>query len=115
MKLHDWSCIDKEQLNPHLARQVVHSENLTVAKIFLTKGAIVPEHSHANEQLTLLVEGKLKFIYPGHEQIVLAGQMIETEPNVPHSVEVLEDSLAIDLFAPRREDWIRGDDAYLRK
>ena len=26
----------------------------------------------------------------------------------------LEDSLAVDLFAPVREDWIRGDDAYLR-
>jgi quercetin dioxygenase-like cupin family protein len=115
MKLHDWSRIETEQLNPHLARQVVHSENLTVAKIFLSKGAIVAEHSHANEQLTLLMEGKLKFIYPGREQIVIAGQMIETEPNMPHSVEALEDSLAIDLFAPRREDWIRGNDAYLRK
>jgi hypothetical protein len=30
-------------------------------------------------------------------------------------VEALEDSLATDLFTPAREDWIRGDDAYLRK
>jgi len=29
-------------------------------------------------------------------------------------VEALEDSLAVDLFSPPREDWIRGDDAYLR-
>ncbi len=36
-------------------------------------------------------------------------------PDVPHSVEALEDSVAVDLFSPRREDWIRGDDAYLRK
>jgi unsaturated pyranuronate lyase len=27
----------------------------------------------------------------------------------------LEDSMAVDLFTPQREDWIRGDDAYLRK
>jgi len=29
-------------------------------------------------------------------------------------VEALEDSLAVDVFSPVREDWIRGDDAYLR-
>jgi hypothetical protein len=29
-------------------------------------------------------------------------------------VEALEDSQATDLFSGRREDWISGDDAYLR-
>jgi hypothetical protein len=29
-------------------------------------------------------------------------------------VEALEDSVVLDAFSPRREDWIRGDDAYLR-
>jgi len=27
----------------------------------------------------------------------------------------LEDSAAMDIFTPRREDWISGDDAYLRR
>jgi hypothetical protein len=30
-------------------------------------------------------------------------------------VEVIQESVAVDVFAPVREDWIRGDDAYLRK
>jgi quercetin dioxygenase-like cupin family protein len=34
---------------------------------------------------------------------------------VPHSAEALEDSIAVDLFSPPREDWKRGDDSYLRK
>jgi hypothetical protein len=29
-------------------------------------------------------------------------------------VEALEDSVAVDLFSPVREDWVRGEDAYLR-
>jgi quercetin dioxygenase-like cupin family protein len=33
---------------------------------------------------------------------------------VPHGVEALEDSVVVDVFSPAREDWIRGDDAYLR-
>jgi hypothetical protein len=30
-------------------------------------------------------------------------------------VEALEDTVAVDVFSPVREDWIRGDDAYLRR
>jgi hypothetical protein len=36
-------------------------------------------------------------------------------PHLPHRVEALEETLATDLFTPGREDWLRGDDAYLRK
>ena len=113
--LHDWTAIEKEELSPGLARQVVHTGNMTVARIFVAKGAIVPRHSHVNEQVTMLVEGKLKFMYDDHEQIVDAGQLLVTTPNVPHSVVALEESLAIDIFTPQREDWITGDDAYLRR
>jgi quercetin dioxygenase-like cupin family protein len=35
--------------------------------------------------------------------------------NVPHEVEALEDSVLLDVFSPVREDWLRGEDAYLRR
>jgi hypothetical protein len=28
---------------------------------------------------------------------------------------VLEDSVVLDVFSPPRQDWIDGDDAYLRR
>jgi hypothetical protein len=34
---------------------------------------------------------------------------------VPHSAVALEDTVDVDIFAPRREDWIRKEDSYLRK
>ena len=46
--------------------------------------------------------------------VVRAGESLCIPPNVPHSVESLEDSVAVDIFSPVREDWVRGDDAYLR-
>lgn len=115
MKVHDWSRIEKESLNPSLARQVVHTSNLTIARIHLTRGAVVPDHSHANEQVTTLIEGLIKFVYPEGEIILRPGETLEIPPHVSHRVEALEDSVALDIFAPRREDWIRGDDAYLRR
>ncbi len=108
MPLYDWSRIEKEQLNAHTTRRVVHAENVTVAQIHLEKGAVVPEHSHANEQITLLMAGRVKLVYPDHVEIVEPGQVVQMPPNVPHSLEALEESAAIDVFAPRREDWIRA-------
>ena len=43
-----------------------------------------------------------------------AGEAIVFEPDVPHGVKALEDSLVLDVFSPPRADWQRGDDAYLR-
>lgn len=114
MALYDWSRIEKETLSPLVARQVIHTEKLTLAKIFLSKGAIVPEHAHPNEQFTTLERGKIVFTVEGAEHVLMPGQSVLTPPNAVHTVRALEDSVAVDVFAPVREDWIRGDDAYLR-
>ena len=39
---------------------------------------------------------------------------MEIVPHLPHRVVALEDSTVFDLFAPVREDWLKGNDAYLR-
>lgn len=115
MPLHDWSAIPAEPMNPKFSRQVIHSARLTVARLHILAGAHVPEHAHENEQISMVESGLLRFHIDGREILVRPGQSLEIPPNVPHSVDALEDSLVTDLFAPRREDWIRGDDAYLRR
>lgn len=115
MEVHSWQSVEKEQLNPLSGRQVVHTETMTVARMHLKKGCVVPEHSHHNEQISMIEEGSLQFKMGGVDRIVGAGELVRIPPNLPHSVVALEDSIAVDLFSPPREDWIRGDDAYLRK
>ncbi|MCL5746301.1 MAG: cupin domain-containing protein [Acidobacteria bacterium] len=107
--------MEEEQLNPLLGRKVIHGKNLTVARIRLRKSVVVPTHNHRNEQITLLESGVLRFIIEGEEKIARAGDVIEIPPDAAHSVEALEDSVAVDLFSPVREDWVRGEDSYLRK
>ena len=115
MKLHTWKEVALEQLNPSFARRVIHGTNMTVANVILTKGSEVPWHSHLNEQMTVMVTGKLLFEFEGgHEFTVSEGQVMEIVPHLPHRVVALEDSCAFDLFAPVRLDWLNGEDAYLR-
>ena len=114
MKIHRWDDIEHEQMNPLVARRAVHSERMTMARIYLKKGAVVPRHSHENEQVTHLLEGRLRFQFDDREAVVSAGEMMQIESHEPHRVEALEDSIALDLFQPVRADWLSGDDAYLR-
>jgi quercetin dioxygenase-like cupin family protein len=115
MSYYNWTEIPVEDLNPLISRQVIHTSRLTVAKLVLKKGAVVPLHHHENEQFTMMTSGALRFEMAGESIVVRAGECICIPPDAPHLVEALEDSTATDVFTPTREDWIRGDDAYLRK
>ena len=115
MQVYEWERVEKEQMNPAFARQVIHGEKMTVARVHLRAGCVVPEHSHHNEQICMVQTGALQFVLDGVERVVKAGEVLLIPPHVPHSVVAMEDSVAMDLFSPIREDWIRGDDAYLRK
>jgi quercetin dioxygenase-like cupin family protein len=118
MDHYNWATIPREEMNEKTVRQVVHTERMTIARILLRQGAVVGMHHHENEQVTMLRSGALRFVFggaeAGREVIVRPGDVLPIPPNVPHMVEALEDSMATDLFCPPREDWIRGDDAYLR-
>ena len=115
MYQYEWDRVEKEQLNPQFARQVIHGDSMTVARVYLAKGCVVPEHNHVNEQICMMERGEARFVIGGKEIVVKGGDVLRIPPGVPHAVEALEDMVAVDLFSPRREDWIRGDDAYLRR
>ena len=110
-----WKTIDIEQLNDKLSRQMISGENATISQLLLKKGAVVPRHSHMNEQYSWIISGALKFIFDDREILVGEGEILLIPANVAHSAVALEDTVDVDIFAPRREDWIRKEDSYLRK
>jgi quercetin dioxygenase-like cupin family protein len=115
MEVTSWDRMEAEKLNDKITRQMLNGAHTTVARIFLAQGAIVPRHRHESEQFSLILAGALKFVFDNGERIVRGGEMIFIPSNVPHAAEALEDTVDLDIFSPRREDWIRKDDAYLRK
>lgn len=106
--------IETEKLSDRITREMLNGEDATLARIVLARGAIVPRHSHRSEQFSLILSGALKFKFDDSEVVLRAGEILLIPANVPHLAEALEDTVDIDFFAPRREDWIRKDDAYLR-
>jgi quercetin dioxygenase-like cupin family protein len=107
--------LETDKLNPLITRQMISGDDATFARLVLLRGAIVPRHFHRSEQYTMIFSGALKFLFDdGSETTVHAGEILMIPANVPHSAEALEDTVDFDFFSPRREDWIRKDDAYLR-
>lgn len=113
-KLFRWSDLVPEQLNPLLTRQYVTGEKAMLSRIMLKKGCIVPEHSHPNEQISLIISGALEFVVSGVPVTVRAGEILVIPADAPHMATALEDTENLDLFAPPRQDWIAKDDGYLR-
>ena len=115
MQLYSWDSVRKEQMNPKVSRRVVNGEKMTVAEISIAKDGAVPVHQHENEQMTHVVEGVLKFDIGGKEVIVRKGEILHIPSNVPHGGVALEDSVSVEIFVPVRQDWLTGQDDYLRK
>jgi quercetin dioxygenase-like cupin family protein len=109
-----WDDEPIERLSDGIGRRMLNGEALTLAQITLAAGAVVPEHEHANEQIATVLSGRLRFTVGGEQREVGPGESVLIAGGVPHRVEVLENAVVLDVFAPRRDDWIRGDDAYLR-
>src|SRR5260370_39786652 len=97
MQVYEWDRVEKEQLSTTFARQVIHGDTMTVARVYLRKGCVVPEHSHHNEQISMMEQGALKFVIGGVEQVLRAGEVVRIPPHVPHSVEALEECVVTDL------------------
>ena len=84
----------------------------------ILEGALVPQHSHHNEQLTYIISGALHFYIGadrGQEVIVREGEVLHIPSHVLHEARALEDTLDVDVFSPPRQDWLDGTDSYFHR
>jgi quercetin dioxygenase-like cupin family protein len=115
MSHHRWVDVPSEQINDAIARRFITGDSVTVGRFELKQGGVVPPHSHVNEQISVVLSGVLLFRMNGEETIVRAGEVMQIPSNVSHEVEVLEDTLVVDVFSPVRQDWIDKTDTYFKR
>ena len=61
VRLFRWDHLPLERVTDDIDRKLVTGERMMLAHVYLKKGAVVPKHSHENEQLTYILEGALCF------------------------------------------------------
>ncbi len=106
---HEWADIEPDSPAPLTSRQLVRGERMMVARFVLEEGFDMEPHVHHNEQISVVVEGRLLFRVGTvgsdefREELVTAGQVMELPPYVPHAARALERSVVYDLFSPPSE------------
>jgi len=87
-------------------KTLVYGEKTLLTEFKLEAGSKLPKHAHIYEQTGYLVKGRIR--------LTAGQQTFEAEPgdswcihgNTEHSAEILEDSVAIEVFSPVREDYL---------
>jgi quercetin dioxygenase-like cupin family protein len=84
----------------------VHGERVTFTLLELEPDAVVPEHSHENEQLGILIDGSLTFRIGDETRELGPGGTWRILANVPHSVTTGPNgAVLVEAFSPTRDDW----------
>jgi len=113
-----WDEMPREPVTDVISRRLITGDRMMLAHVYLDRGAVVPKHSHENEQLTYILEGALHFWIgeDGAEEVVVrAGEVLHIPSHVPHKAQALEDTLDVDVFSPPRQDWLNGTDSYFHR
>lgn len=77
-----------------------------MTEFLLQKDSNLPEHAHPNEQTGYLVSGKICMYIDGKGREMNPGDSWCIPKDVRHHAEILEDSVAIEIFSPVREDYL---------
>ncbi len=91
---------------PGVVRRTLNAGDRTMlCEIELARRAVVPLHTHPHEQIGYLSRGRILFRIGEEERELRKGDSWIVPVDVPHTVIALEDSIAIDVFSPPRDEY----------
>jgi quercetin dioxygenase-like cupin family protein len=102
----DLGAIPAQQLSPGYIARAIHGTRVTLAVVEIQPHAELPEHSHENEQLGIVLRGSVSFRVGSEERTVQAGGTWTIPSHTPHFVKGGGDgAVVLDIFAPCRDEW----------
>ena len=88
-------------------KTMLNGAHTQLVEFKLAKDAVIPVHSHPQEQTGYLVSGRMILTIAGGDHEMRPGDSWTIPGGVEHGVKVLEDSVTIEVFSPAREDYRR--------
>lgn len=87
-------------------KTLVYGEKSLMTEFRLRKGSLLPWHSHPHEQTGYLVKGNIVLLIGDKEFNVEPGDSWCIPGGIRHSARIPEDSVAVEVFSPVREDYL---------
>lgn len=94
-------------------KTLVYGEKTLMTEFRLKGGKVLPMHAHPYEQTGFMVSGRLRLTIGDSVFDAGPGESWMIPENVSHGAEVIEDTVAIEVFSPVRKDYLayfRGGD-----
>jgi quercetin dioxygenase-like cupin family protein len=88
-------------------KTISYGKSMIMTEVLLSKDSILPDHQHVNEQIGYLVKGKIKLHIDGKSKEINPGDSWNIASTIKHKAEIVEDSIAIEVFNPVREDYLK--------
>ena len=80
---------------------------MMAVEVHFEQGAVGAVHTHPHVQISYVLEGKFEFELDGKKTVIEKGDTYYTHPNAPHGVKCLEAGILLDIFTPRRDDFLK--------
>ena len=90
---------------PGVERQTVHGERQSLVRYRYAPGAVFPVHRHPQEQVTVVLSGRIEFEIGGERREVGPGEVVVIPGGVVHGAAVVGDDAVetLNALSPRRE------------
>ena len=98
-----------ERINDKVSRQVLSGAQGMIVWWKAKAGGHVQAHKHPHEQIFWMLKGRMEFRIAGEKKSCGPGEMAVIPGNVEHEAWFVEDTEVIDVFAPRRDDFLTGE------
>lgn len=106
----DWSRLPVHQPLPGISGSVRMGAELSAAIFRLEPGAVVPRHSHVNEEFGQILSGSLRLEAGTETQHLRTGDGFLIPGDVPHSaVAGPEGCLLLECYSPPRNPFVPQD------
>ena len=87
-------------------KTLCYGSSTLMTEFRLTGGSTLPAHAHPHEQTGYLVSGHLALTIGEDVHDVTPGDSWCIPGDVGHGAQVLQDSVAVEVFSPVREDYL---------
>jgi quercetin dioxygenase-like cupin family protein len=87
-------------------KTLCYGERTLMTEFILEKGSTLPVHKHPYEQTGYLVRGHIHLKIGEAEQDTKPGDSWCVPMDVEHGAQILEDSVAVEVFSPVRPDYL---------